>query len=145
MVGTKLRTVQWSGVNLTACRGVNTDRCRNKGLGATCNGISTGGMWSAQEMKNFINGLELLVIKLDIQTFSKTLKHKANHLQVDNMVALKYLLKVGGARNLKLVQLAKKTWVHLLECGITLTAEYLPSKLNVTAEWDSRNNSNSSE
>ena len=30
MVGTKLRTVQWSGINSTACRGVNTDRCLNK-------------------------------------------------------------------------------------------------------------------
>ena len=33
MVGTKLRTVQWSGINSTACRGVNTDRCLNKELG----------------------------------------------------------------------------------------------------------------
>ena len=33
MVGTKLRTVQWSGINSTACRGVNTGRCLNKGLG----------------------------------------------------------------------------------------------------------------
>ena len=33
MVGTKLRTVQWSGINSTACRGVNTGRCLNKGPG----------------------------------------------------------------------------------------------------------------
>ena len=33
MVGTKLRTVQWSGINSTASGGVNTDRCLNKGLG----------------------------------------------------------------------------------------------------------------
>ena len=33
MVGTKLRTVKWSGINSTACRGVNTGRCLNKGLG----------------------------------------------------------------------------------------------------------------
>ena len=56
--------------------------------GPTYNEISTGGMLSAQEMKNHINVLELLVIKLAIQTFSKTLKHKAINLQVDNMVAL---------------------------------------------------------
>ena len=42
MVDTKLRTVQWLGINSTAGRSVNTDRCLNKGLGATCNGISTG-------------------------------------------------------------------------------------------------------
>ena len=53
-----------------------------KGWGATCNEISTGGMWSSQGMKNHINVLELLAIKLAIQTFSKTLKHKAIHLQV---------------------------------------------------------------
>ena len=64
---------------------------------------------------------------------------------LDNMVALTYLLKIGGTQDLKLVQLAKEIWDHLLECGITLTAEYLPSILNVTADRDSRNNSNSSE
>ena len=65
---------------------------RGGGGWATCNGISTGGMWSAQEMKNYINALEILAIKLAIQTFSKALKHKAIHHQVDNMVALTYLL-----------------------------------------------------
>ena len=30
MVGTKLRAVQWSNINLTVCRGVNTDRHFNK-------------------------------------------------------------------------------------------------------------------
>ena len=65
------------------------------GGGATCNGISTERMWSAPEMKSRINVLELLDIKLAIQTFSKTLKYKVIHLQVDNMVALTYLLKTG--------------------------------------------------
>ena len=65
---------------------------RGGGGWATCNGISTGEMWSAQEMKNYINALEILAIKLAIQTFSKALKHKAIHHQVDNMVALTYLL-----------------------------------------------------
>ena len=145
MVGTRLRTVQWLGVNSTTCRGVNTERCFNKELGATCNRTSTRGMWSVQELKNHENDLELLAIKLAIQTFSKTLKHKVIHLQVDNMVALTYLLKMGGTHNLKLVHLAKEIWDHLLKCGITLTAEYLPSKLNATTDWESRNNLDSSE
>ena len=33
MAGTKLRTVQWSGINSIACRGVNIGRCLSKGLG----------------------------------------------------------------------------------------------------------------
>ena len=96
-------------------------------------------------MKNHINFLELLAIKLAIQTFSKILKHRVIHFQVDSVVALTYLLKMGDTQNLKLVQLAKEIWDHFLRRGITLTAEYLPSKLNVTADWESRNNSDSSE
>ena len=53
------------------------------------------GIWSTQEMKNHINVIELSTIKLSIQTFLKSLKHKAIHLQLDNMVALTYLLKNG--------------------------------------------------
>ena len=123
---------------------IQTD-ASTKGWGATCNGISTERMWSAPEMKSHINVLELLDIKLAIQTFSKTLKYKVIHLQVDCMVALTYLLKMGSTQNLKLVQLTKEIWDHLLQCGITVTTEYLPSKLNMTAEWESRNNSDSSE
>ena len=93
-----------------------------------------GEKWSAQEMKNHINALELLARNLAIQTFSKTLKQKASHLQVGNMEALTYLLKMEGAQNLKLVQLAKEIWDHLLQYAFTITAEYLPSKLNVTAD-----------
>ena len=94
-------------------------------------------------MKNHVNILELLAIKLAIQTFSKTLKHKAIHLQVEKMLVLTYMLKMRGGGGI--VQLTKEIWDHLLQCGITLTAEYLPSKLNVTAGWDSRNSSDSSE
>ena len=35
MKGAELRTVQWLGVNSTTRRGVNTDRCLNKGLATT--------------------------------------------------------------------------------------------------------------
>ena len=147
--------LKWSVQNLELCNGqaliqppaevlIQAD-VSTKGRGARCNGISTVGMWSAQEMKNCINVLELLAIKLAIQTFSKALKHKAIHLQVKNMVALTYLLKMGGTQNLKLVELTKEIWDHLLQCGITLTAEYLLSKLNVTADRESRNSSDSSE
>ena len=61
-------------------------------------------------MKYHMNILEPLAIKLAIQTFSKTLKHKVIHIQVNNMVALTYLLKMRGTKNLKLGQLAKEIW-----------------------------------
>ena len=73
------------------------------------------------------------------------MKHKAINLLVDNTVALTYLLKMDETHNLKLVQLPKEIWDHFLQCRITVTAEYLPSKLNVTADSESRNYSDSLE
>ena len=64
--------------------------------GATCNGISTGAMWSAQEMKYHIIILDLLAVKLSIQTFTKCRDVKAIPVQVGDIAALTYLMKMGG-------------------------------------------------
>ena len=101
-------------------------------------------MWSAQEMKYHINNLELLAVKLAIQTFIKYRDVKAIHPQVENIVALTYLMKIRGTQNLKMVELTKEIWDYLLNWGITITAEYLPSELNLAADWESRNNLESS-
>ena len=137
----------WWITNLDLCNGRSLVQCpaqvliqtdaSTKGWGSTCNGISTGGMWSAQEYH--INILELLAVKLAIQTFTKYRDAKAIHLQVDNIVALTYLTKMGGTQNLKIVELAKEIWEYLLKWGITITSEYLPRELHVTADWESRN------
>ena len=95
MVSTKLRTMQWLGINSTTCRGVNTDRCLNKGLWGNVRWNLNGVMWSTKGEKNYINVLKLLAIKLAKKTFSKTLKHEAILLQLPNMVALTYLLNMG--------------------------------------------------
>ena len=102
-------------------------------------------MWSAQEIKYHINIIELLVVRLAIQTFTKYGDVKAIPLQVDNIVALTCLMKIGGTQNIKMVELDKETWEYLLKWGIAITIEYLPSELNVTADWESRNSLDSSE
>ena len=93
-------------------------------------------MWSAQEMKYHNNILELLAAKLAIQTFTKYRDVKVIHLLVDNIMTLTYLVKMGGTQNLKMVELAKEIWEYFLKWGITITAEYLPSELNVAADWE---------
>ena len=60
MVSTKLRTVQWAGVHSANCTDVDTDRCLNKGLGDKVQWNLNSGIWSAHEMKNHLNVLELL-------------------------------------------------------------------------------------
>ena len=68
--------LKWWVQNLELCNGpaliqppaevlMQTD-ASTKGWGATCNGASTGGMWSAHEIKNHINVSKLLTIKLII-------------------------------------------------------------------------------
>ena len=46
---------------------------------------------------------------------------------------------MGGTRNQELIQISKEIWDFLLSRQITSTAEYLPSSLNVIADWESRN------
>ena len=56
------------------------------------------------------------------------------HIQVENMAALRYLLKMGGAKNPELMQISKEIWEFLLGQGITITAEHLPGNLNCNAD-----------
>ena len=45
----------------------------------------------------------------------------------------------GGTTNKYLIELEKEMWMYLLHYGITITAEYLQSSMNVEADWQSRN------
>ena len=45
----------------------------------------------------------------------------------------------GETKNKYLIELAKEIWKYLLHHGITITEEYLPSSMNVEADWQSRN------
>ena len=52
---------------------------------------------------------------------------------------------MGGTQNLKMAEVAKEIWEYFWKCGISITPEYLPSELNVAADWESQNNLDSSE
>ena len=78
-------------------------------------------------------------MKLAILTFTKSELITAIHLQIDNMTALSYLVKMGETRSPELLQVAKVKWDYLLANGIAVTAEYLPSSLNIQADWQSIN------
>ena len=51
----------------------------------------------------------------------------------------------GGTRSPELLQVAKEIWDYLLANGIAVTAEYLPSSLNIQADWQSRNHRDTSD
>ena len=115
-----------------------------EGWGAVCQGSRTGGPWSIIERQQHINVLELKAVKIAILTFHKRKPVNSIHLQIDNMAALSYLLKMGGTHSMELIQTSKEIWDYLHQHKITITAEYLPSKQNVIADWESRHVKDSS-
>ena len=108
-------------------------------------GKRTGGMWNAEEQGIHINILELMAVRLALLTFNKEKQLSSIHFQIDNKTALKYLLKMGGTKSAQMVDISKEIWEYLLSNGITITGEYLPSPLNVEADWESRNVQDNSE
>ena len=123
---------------------IQTDASKT-GWGASCQGLSTRGVWSKQERSLHINVLERLAVKLALLSFTKSRKVRATHFQIENTRALRYLTKMGGVESLEMIKLNKKIWDYLLSRGITITTEYLPSKLNINADRESREKVDSSE
>ena len=123
---------------------IQTDASKT-GWRAVCQGITTGGTWSYQERTKHINILELIAVKLPILTFTKGKSVTVIHLQIGNMTALSYLVKMGRTCSPKLLQVAKETWDYLLVNVVAVTAEYFPSSLNIQADWQSRNHRDSSD
>ena len=62
-------------------------------------------------------------------------KMSAIHIQLENMTALGYLLKMGGTKNPDLMQILKEIWEFVLGQGITITAKHLLGNLNCEADW----------
>ena len=58
---------------------------------------------------------------------------------MDNKIALSYLVKIGGTHNKDFLDLSKQILDYLQSKNITITVEYLPGHMNVTADWESRN------
>ena len=111
----------------------HSDRCHNKMLEGILQGGFNKGKLSKEEKNFHINVLELLALQFPILTFTRNLSYLTIHVQVDNKVGLAYLLKMGGTRSPQLLKNNKSIWNYLLSHQITITAEYLLSRLNVRA------------
>ena len=61
-------------------------------------------------------------VKLALLAYHKHFQMKAIHFQIDNTIALSYLVKMGRSTNKYLIKLAKEIWKYLLHHGITITA-----------------------
>ena len=58
------------------------------------------------------------------------------HLKMENMAFQTYFLKMGGAKNIQLVTISNDNWEYLLRSSINITAEYIPSAMNIEGNRD---------
>ena len=122
-----------------------SDAAKTGGWGAVCHLGATGGTWSMEEKQLHINVQELIAAEFAIRTFTRNRIPRAIHMKIDNTTALSYLVKMGGTKNLQMIEITKRIWKFLLQHKITLTAEWIPTDLNEAADWESRNVRDSSE
>ena len=91
-------------------------------------------MHQNQVGKPFATGCQGKFEKFAILTFTEEQLNIVLHLEIDNNTALSYLLKDS-----------KSIWNYIFSKQIALSAEYLPSTLNVHADWESQNDMDNSE
>ena len=118
-----------------------------KGWGANYpkEGTSTGGHWSVKEATHHINWLELKGAFLALQCFARNLNKIHILLMMDSQVAITYVNKKGGTRSRALCDLALKLWDWCIKRSITVEARHLPGRLNTTADYESRHQTDSSD
>ena len=109
-----------------------------KRVGGVLSESVSRGQWSLQKSNLHINVVELLAIKLALLTFSKMFNLESVHFQIDNMSALSCLMKKEGTQNKEIIATSKEIWEFALSKDITLTADYLPGRLNIRADWASK-------
>ena len=145
LVGGKFKIKQWKITKANGAIFSDTNRSFKIRLASLLQQDVNWGKWSEKEENLHINFLELIAAKFAIPTFTKEQSNIAIHLQIDNKTALSYVLKMGGTHNRELLHISKSIWSYLLSKQIAMSAEYLPSALNVHADWESRNAKDNSE
>lgn len=116
-----------------------------EGWGATSGGVRTGGRWSTKDLQYYqhINQLELAAAFLALKSFWKA-PCSSVLLKLDNQTAVAYINKIGGTRSIKLNSIALEIWEWCVRNSVWIKAEYLPGVMNKIADWESRNQSDSS-
>ena len=140
MVDRKSATTQWETNDIVNTRSDSELRCFTGGMGAACKGERAGGKftWEEKQKLTHINELEISAALKTIQTFYRIHKPRTMHLKIDNLTALSYIIKMGGKSNQKMNQISKQIWEFMMKNKCQLTAEYIPSKLNIEADQESR-------
>lgn len=126
-------------------------KCRTDSslIGYGCVDLDSGkfsqGRWSLEEGKNHINYLELLAIYFALQALYFDCTDTHIEFQCDNVTAVKYVNDMGGMTSLELDVLSGNIWQWCLQRNIYISAIHIAGTDNKTADYYSRNFSDSTE
>ena len=73
--------------------------------------------------------MELIAVKLALQTFLNSKNFTSIHIQMDNIVALTYLKKMVGKKNQKMIILSKEILETSISKQIMIITEYILGSL----------------
>lgn len=107
-------------------------------MGAYSNNVSARGPWSVEEQGRHINELELLGAFNAIRPFANFSTRIHIRLFLDNNTAVCYVYKQGGTKSGSLTKIAKDLAKWCEDRSISIEALFLPGKLNVDADRESR-------
>ena len=101
--------------------------------GATTNCTATGGLWfQAEKALHQYSGADGSKGICQVERRPLHLSHDGQHISSG------YVNHLGGTQSTRLAQQEKQLWLWCLDRRITLSAEYLPGKSNVSADLQSR-------
>ena len=103
------------------------------------------GRWTEDELQFSINYLELLAIFYALQSLFVSMSDVHIHFQCDNTCAVFYIKNFGGMCSIQMDNLAGDIWQWCLDRNIYISASHLSGAENFTADFLSRNFSDSTE
>ena len=106
--------------------------------------MTAEGQWSKEEVQFHMNVLQMKAAKLVTESFFRVKKPKQIHLQIENIVSLSHLVKMGVTKSTELNKISKEIWEYLIVNWIMHTAEYLPGSQNIQPDGESRHTKDSS-
>ena len=73
-----------------------------------------------------------------LKTFMKDQEEVSILILSDNQSVVSHMNKMGGTRSPDLIALTRRIWAWCLERKLQLSAQHIPGKLNLTADFLSR-------
>ena len=113
---------------------LSVHRCESGGLGRPSGPSLSFRPVSVQWSKEHINVLELRAVWLALKSFRQVISGCQVLLSTDNTTVAAYLNKGGGARSRTLLFMATKLLAWCAKRQVSLTAKFVPGKLNVLAD-----------